>query len=374
MSILFRYILKEYLIPLFYCLAGFIAIYLLFDLFGSFSRLVDAKLPALVIIKYFAGYLSPYFHYLAPAALMLAALYTMWNFCRHSEIIAMRASGVSFLKIAMPILFVSVLMAVFVAWVNEVYVPNNAQWALRLKREHFKMDEAARSGRLEYRNAKDGRIWTVRSSEDIKGHHLEGVTIHADTPNGKPLYQINDAHADWLDGEWWLSWDTTPSKNQQNIQHYDSITGGQIATPTPDLDKLTLRVFPEFKEKPADIMAQNRKQQFNSVAGKFRHLRTNTNLSQETRREYEFDAWKQIMAPFACILMTLFAIPSGVASGRQSVFKGVLGALGMFFLFYGFVIGGMVAANRGWMPPAAAAILPYAIFLILGIGAFKRQR
>ena len=86
MRILGRYIFREFLVPLAYCLAGFVSIYVLFELFGSFSRLSEAKLPAGETVAYFAGYLSPFFHYLAPAALMLATLYTMWNFSRHSSL------------------------------------------------------------------------------------------------------------------------------------------------------------------------------------------------------------------------------------------------------------------------------------------------
>ena len=90
MRLLTRYVLREFLLPLCYCMAGFVAIFVLFELSSSFSRMLEAKLSPSDTFMFFAGYLAPYFMYLAPAALMLATLYTMWNFCRHSEIIAMR--------------------------------------------------------------------------------------------------------------------------------------------------------------------------------------------------------------------------------------------------------------------------------------------
>ena len=114
MKILTRYILREFCVPLFYCLTGFVSIYLLFELFGSFSRLVSARPGFLKACTYLAGYLAPYFEWMAPACLMLATLYTMWNFCRHSEIIAMRASGIGFFTIVKPLLAVATLMALFV--------------------------------------------------------------------------------------------------------------------------------------------------------------------------------------------------------------------------------------------------------------------
>ena len=44
MGILSRYVFREFLSPLFYCLVGFVSIYVLFDLFGSFSRMLEARL------------------------------------------------------------------------------------------------------------------------------------------------------------------------------------------------------------------------------------------------------------------------------------------------------------------------------------------
>ena len=121
-------------------------------------------------------------------------------------------------------------------------------------------------------------------------------------------------------------------------------------------------------------MAQNRAWEFNSVRDKFRYLRRHRSLAEERRREYVYDAWAGMLAPLACFVITLLAIPAGVASGRQSVFRGVLGAIGMFFAFYALTILCMVAAQTGYLPPVAAAFLPHAVFLFAGITLFRRQR
>ncbi len=73
MRILSRYVLREFLVPLFYCLAGFLGIYVLFELFDSFNRLMEARPPFLEVVAFFAGYVSPYLEWLFPAALLLSA-------------------------------------------------------------------------------------------------------------------------------------------------------------------------------------------------------------------------------------------------------------------------------------------------------------
>ncbi|MBQ7234230.1 MAG: LptF/LptG family permease [Kiritimatiellae bacterium] len=365
MRILTRYVLREYLVPLGYCLSGFISIYVLFELFGSFSRLAEADLPPSMVAEYFCAYLAPYFEWLAPAALMLAALYTMWSFCRHSELIAMRANGLGFFTIVKPILFVAALMAAAVWWVNDCYVPRRAQWAASLKSERFRLADMEREDNVVFRNARADRTWTVGSLADDDARRLEDVRVTVDRPDGSRLMTVTAPRAEYLDGEWWFS--------EPAVQHYDT-RGDEVATPTPELDALPLRSFPAFGEKPSDFLSQNRRWEYNSIADRFRYIRTHPEMTEDARAKCVYDTWAKILAPFACIIITLFAIPAGVATGRQSVFKGILGALALFFSFYGVVIACMVAADSKWLPPLVAAFLPYVLFLVLGLRAFAKQR
>ena len=365
MRILTRYVLREFLVPLFYCLSGFLSIYVLFELFGSFSRLTGAHLPWLTAVEYFCGYLSPYFEWLAPAALMLATLYTMWNFCRHSELIAMRANGIGFVTIVKPLLAVAIGMALFVTWVNESYVPRRAQWAKQLKSASFDLDKIVREDNLVYRNARACRTWSVARSVDDGCEHLEDVRVSVDGEEGMRRLNVTADKADYLDGEWWFT--------NARVQHFDAM-GREVASPTPELDALAFRAFPEIDDEPRDLVLQNRDWSYDSVRDKFRYLETHPELSPEDRTGRLYDTWAQIVAPWACLVITLFAIPAGVSSGRQSVFRGILGALGMFFAFYALTICCMAMVKKGWLPAIPAAVLPDVVFLALGARQFYRQR
>ena len=366
MKILSRYVLREFLVPLFYCMTGFVMIYVLFDLFGSFSRMAEAKVSLSSAAMYFCGYLAPYFHYIAPAALMLATLYTMWSFCRHSELVAMRAGGVSFLSISAPILAVAALVAASVAFVNESFVPRRSAWASQMKNCQFDVAKIERTDNMVYRNADDSRTWQIGSVLDEKAERLGDVRVSVDRPNGGARLMVVAAErADYLDGEWWFA--------NPRVQHYDEL-GVETSTPTPELDALKLRSFPEFREQPSDFVLQNRPWKFNSVRDRLRYLRAHRSIDRERRRDYVYDVWAQAASPLACIVITLFAIPYGIATGRQSVFRGVLCALGMYFSFYGLAILMMVCAKNGWFPVVPAVFLPHAVFLAWGIFAFRRQR
>ena len=368
MKLLFRYVLTEFIVPFFYCLTGFTAVYVFFEMSGSFSRLLDAKLPATAVVSYFLGYLSPFVIYLFPAALMLATLYTMWNLCRHGEVVAMRSNGVSFAAISAPILAVAALSAAFVAWVDECYVPAHAQWAKILRNEKFDLKEADRVDNLVFRNPRDRRVWTVDGVQTLPGgtFRFKDVKVTLDRADGTRESTIRAAAAEYLDGEWWFS-------NTDVVHH--GVGLAEAVSKTPELDALKFRVFPEFRERPTDILMQNRDLKFSSVRDKLRFMRVSKGeMPEQRRRECQFEAFAQALAPLACIVMTLFSIPAGIASSRQSVFKGIVGAVGMFFAFYALAMLVRVLPEIADFPVWYAAALPYAVFLALGWWLFRRHR
>ena len=365
MKILTRYVFREFCVPLFYCLTGFLSIYLLFELFGSFSRLMEAKPGFLKALTYLAGYLAPYFEWMAPACLMLATLYTMWNFCRHSELIAMRASGIGFFTIVKPLLTAATFMALFVCFVNEWYVPRYGQWAKQYKAAHFNEDEMERTNDIVYHNAPQFRTWRVGLMATPDASVLEDVSISVNSPLGVRQMTIKSARAECLDGVWYMM--------KPEVAYYDA-HGEEMASPTPELEGLSLRPFPQFTERPADFLLQNRDWAFCSTAERLRYLALHPSLTPEARRDRMYDLWAQIMAPFACLVITLFAIPAGIATGRQSVFKGIVGALCMFFAFYGLTIFCMALSRWGMLPPLPAAVLPDVLFFLIGCRLFWSHR
>jgi lipopolysaccharide export LptBFGC system permease protein LptF len=277
----------------------------------------------------------------------------------------MRASGVSFIAIVKPLLAVATLMAAFVAWVNERYVPEKSPWVEQLRNMRFEAEKIRRADNIVLRNARACRTWNVDEARGADGGKLRNVRVTVDRRDGTRQLNVTAPAAEYLDGEWWFF--------DAKVQHYDG-SGREVASATPELDALKTRVFPEFDETPVDFIIQNRPWKYNSIRDRLRYLKGHPDLEKKARNECVYDIAAQAAAPLACIIITLFAIPAGIASGRQSVFKGILGALGSYFAFYALSILFMIIAKNGWCPPVLAAALPPAVFLALGIRSFFRQR
>ncbi len=133
MSLIVRYLLRQFLGPLLTCLVAFNGIFVLFDLSGHLSRFLDADLPLPMILKYYLGVVCTYSHWFLPASCMLATLYSMWQLSHHSELTAMRASGISFHRLTLPF-FCTAIVASLLTFANEEWLaPPLGAWSDRLK-------------------------------------------------------------------------------------------------------------------------------------------------------------------------------------------------------------------------------------------------
>lgn len=307
MRILTRYVLCEFLVPLFYCLAGFLGIYVLFELFESFNRLLEARPPVLTVMAFFAGYVSPYLQWLIPAALLLATLYTMWTLCRHSEITAMRANGIGFSSIVRPLLVVATILAVGVAYVNEFYAPWAAEKARAARENRFQPAAESVCENLPYYNQQAARVWRINRLNPEKPGNLEGVRISFDRPDGSRRLDITCHKAEYLDGLWWLFY--------PQYQYFDELNN-PIANPTPTLTDLVIRAMPELTETPRDFLLMNKAWEFYTVRDMIHYIKKNPYLDKTEIASKSFDIHARLAAPFSCLIITLFAIPAGVATGR----------------------------------------------------------
>ena len=157
-----------------------------------------------------------------------------------------------------------------------------------------------------FHNAAKSRTWRVGLLVNEEASILEDVSVSVNYPGGGRKMTINSPRAECLDGVWYLM--------NPEIVYYTEL-GAEMVSPTPELDKLSLRPFVEFDEKPRDFLLQNRDPAFCSTLDRLHYLKMHPALTAETRRGLVYDLAAQIVAPLACLVITLFAIPAGIASG-----------------------------------------------------------
>ena len=370
MSILFRYVFRSFALPATMCLLGLCALTLLFMSFDLISACFDPKSAVTFVVAcdFIFGTLSMYLEWLLPAVFLLSTLYTMWQFCRHSELIAMRAGGIGMSTITAPILLTA-LMAAMLSFVNTEYIkPVAAARAMTIKNSDFRMTGREPLMGRAYFDPEERFHLVIGSFHPDSPDRLNDVrvTLFREDGSRRVVYQAPEAR--WLDQEWWL-------QGGVKATYYNELD--EVITPPEGQPAFsTIKQIYVMDLIPRQIVVQNSDAEFSSAADRRinRKERDRTGLTRRQKHEDSYATYNHYAAPFSIILVTLFAIPAGIASGRQSVFRGILLALGLFLLYYAITALAMLLTNQGWIKPAIAVSLPSIVFGVAAILLFRKLR
>lgn len=111
MRILDKYILKNILSCYIFILVIFIALYFIIDISYALSDILKSKPPFSVLVLYYLNMIPLIFLTVSPFALPIAVFYTFGELNRHNEVLSIRASGISVLRVAFPIIFFSIIVS-----------------------------------------------------------------------------------------------------------------------------------------------------------------------------------------------------------------------------------------------------------------------
>jgi lipopolysaccharide export system permease protein len=348
MKILTKYLLKSLLSPLTYCLLGFSLIFIIDDLFDHFSEFLEGGTRPLEILFYYSQILPSVMVIILPACLLLAMLYSLSNLTRHSEIIAMRAGGVSIYRIVMPFIGVGIATSLLAAFINEKVAPN-AGWRAEQFRDYQKAghnDEIffARNLALKSRN----HVWMAEQI-DTRDHSMYNVELIEQRPDGSDAVKYHAAKALWLDGRWWFM-DLTIQAYKEN---------GDLSGPPEMVLQKEMR---DLRETPQTFMAEIKDPQYLSAAEMRRYLRTKKEVSSNTRARLKVDMHSRLAAPFACLIVTLIGVPIGAHTGRRGAFAGIMAAMSLFFAFYILQLVAQALGKQEIIPAFLGGWLPIIVF------------
>ena len=136
MRLLDRYLLRELLIPLGYCLGGFMIFWVSADLFANLRDFQGKKLAVGDIAELYLITAPETLVVILPIALLLALLYALTNHARHHEITAIRAAGVSMWRLCLPYLAVGFVATLGLFAINEFWVPASQEAAEQILARH----------------------------------------------------------------------------------------------------------------------------------------------------------------------------------------------------------------------------------------------
>jgi lipopolysaccharide export system permease protein len=376
MRLLDRYLLRELLVPLGYCLGGFLLFWIASDLFSELSRLQEMRLRAGDIVEYYFFRIPEFLPVALPVALLLALLYALTNHARHNEVTAIRAAGVSLWRLCLPYVAVGSLAGMALFALNEFGAPTTAEIAEQIKtrrvQRQFPKEERFQVKNLNFRNSRENRFWHIGAYNLKTGEMLGPVVVEWHSPDGSWRSIIADG-AIRTNGVWTFS-------HVSEFQKRASTNSLPVSLP-----QVPTLAMPEFSETLEEIRSQV------SISERFAHqakthradvpiteivnyLRLNPKPPGSMRPWLYTKLHGRFAGPCTCLVVVLIAVPFAAASGRRNVFVGVAASLLIFFVYFVLQQFGFAVGEAGRVVPWLAAWSPNLVFATAGFWMMNRVR
>lgn len=321
MKILHRYLFINLLQPLIYLLLAFTLLFVVADLMDNASEWISKSVPLPVILRYYSLLLPSLVIFIVPICLLLSTLYSLSILTRHSEIVAMRASGISIYRIIRPYLALGFICFLFTAFVNEFWGPQKAYQADQLNESHVhpeKSDILADS--IFFENLGRLTSWHIEQY-DAENNIMNGIVFRRYRPDGSDLEKITAEKGYWLDGQWWLENATFEKYDENNIR-------------LPDTFEPEGPWQLDVAETPQELINEMKPPEYRSSFELRHYIKTHKYLRKKDLNAFRVDFHHRLSLPFVCLIATIIGIPVGAHTGRKGALAGILLAIGMFFGFY----------------------------------------
>src|SRR6516164_11225038 len=162
MRLLDRYVTRNFVQVYLYCIAGFISIWLIFDVSDNISTFIDEHIGLLLVVRYYATQIPQVFIILLPVALLLSLLFALGRMSRANEIVSMLTAGVSLPRILLPLIGIGLLTVAASMVLNYSLAPH-----AELARKAFLSEAQSRPARTiqgqVFRNRTDLRTWFIQN-------------------------------------------------------------------------------------------------------------------------------------------------------------------------------------------------------------------
>ncbi len=353
MRILDRYVAIEFLKIFFFVFIALLAVSAVIHTFEKIDDIVeegagfvDGALAILFRLPFFA-FIS--IHY----SLLVATLLTIGSLAKRSEITAMMAGGISYIRIAMPILVLSFLISGCSWFLNEKIIPITNR---KMEEQWSEIEKRPTSpfvfGRRWFKGEK-GHIYFYRS------YNTQQKVI-----NGFSLYRIDEDNVlrEWKDIQRLIwkddEWHFYKARFLKLDENFNLISDETVMNGTLDL-----------KQKPEDFMKEvkeseqmNREELADYIAGLKK-----SGMSGIDVTPYIVDYQTKLSLPLLGFIMTLLGIPLAYQKPRSGGLMGVgisilIGAV-YFVLFQVAVELG----HAGILPPLFSAWIANLLFAFIGI-------
>jgi lipopolysaccharide export system permease protein len=202
MTILYRYITREYLKLFTLILFAITGIFLIIDIFERMRLFLSHHATFYHMLSYACVMFPIFIAQSIPVAVLLSALITFSNLSRYGEVLAMKANGISLYKTSIPVIIISVIICVVSFLLNEFVTPysnDRSEYIKRVEVEKQKTFGTFKQSQIWYRG--NNAVYNIKMF-DPATKSLVGISIFYLDKTFSLHQRIDAQYAQWKNNQW----------------------------------------------------------------------------------------------------------------------------------------------------------------------------
>jgi LPS export ABC transporter permease LptG/LPS export ABC transporter permease LptF len=356
--ILDEYVLFEFLKMFVMVLSGFVLMMLVFTFFELIGDILRNRIPLSTVGAYLVNLTPSMLYQITPLSVLIAVLVTFSLLNRSSELIAMKATGISIYRLVIPVLVIAAALACALFAFDQYYLPkaNRKQEALRniIKgrpaQTTLNPDQKWIFG--QQRPGEPGRVFYYQFFDPVQDAFANLSLFEFDPKTFALTRRIFASRVAWNEDAHAWSFENGWERTMQ----------GANLTSFREFQKAS---FSEVHEEPGYFKKESLQSQEMNFGELQRYIADLQQSGFDTIR-LRVQLYDKLAYPLVTIVMAVLAIPFAVSMGKRGSLTAIAAAVGIGLGYW--VVAGLFDAmgEHNFLPSAIAAWSPDILFGLTG--------
>jgi lipopolysaccharide export system permease protein len=354
------YLIKKFLAYLTGTLIAIVVVFAVIDFISNMRSFETATVG--MVARYYAYYLPWIVLTVLPIVVLLASMFAVGALTKHSELVAVKASGIGVRQLTVPVLLFGAVVSVLSFFVGELVLPD-----ANYRRAQLKQD--IRDGRIRARTGAPrrhrefrrnffyfGNPNTIYCFEEFRTHPHRTKNVWRETFRGNRIMErVQAASLDYRDSAWYFADGSvrTFAADSCVVTTFDTLAD-TVLTASPDEMVVRIKGEEEMSYWELSDFIEKVKRRGEKVS------------------MHQADLNFKIALPTMNFIVLLLGISMTARAGRKgaAVLFGI--ALLMTFAYWIIAQFALAFAHNGQLSPLTGAWLGNALFLLLGLALYWR--
>ncbi|MBC5805353.1 MAG: hypothetical protein DLM53_02795 [Candidatus Eremiobacter antarcticus] len=354
-SILDAYLTREIAAPFGFAVAAFTLFLLINTFFLAADYIINKSVPFGLVMRYIVLQVPSFVYLILPFSALFGVLQGFGRLAGDNEMTAMRTSGITLTRIAMPAFAMGIALAIVAFLINEFVAPQSQHKSQAIFRQIAYHSSQPIIAPDQFIRTDDGKHSIYVGSTDPQTKLMHNVQIYS-LGTGFFPETLTAATARQAQGKLILA------DGVQTIYGPSGLVTKQQRFHTLEFPLANASVLFEGARGPFEMNSRQLSAQIKALKG-----------SGDDVRQYQISLQQKYAMPLACLISIFIALPLGVRFGKRGRGVGAMLAVVVLFVYYLIMSATYALGKDGALPANLAPWIPNMILGLAGLVMIWRE-